>query len=285
MRDKPNNDPIEGLNCSNLFEPVPIFNKAQCETVFEGKNNSSLVLGRDRPEGLSSGYGGIGAHKAGSFDLVAGRGGPFQLEKQNNQTVFIDNSFIYDSARIYGSQKTDIDDNFNLSTNKLEYSSKMKSGIGIKADQVRIMARNALRLFSSCDKYDSNGVLQSKIEGIDLIAGKDDSDLQPLSKGDNLLEYIKTLEKRVSSHNSEIAYLYSVLTELLGVLGSHTHQSAMGPTSPSIELAAQSITTSPQLGMHLLDRQIEAKNATINQQMFLEKYGWKFINSLNNRTT
>ncbi len=51
------------------------------KNVISGDNNSWIVLGRDRPADITSGYGGLGNTGAASVDIVVGRmasarGGP-----------------------------------------------------------------------------------------------------------------------------------------------------------------------------------------------------------------
>ena len=75
-RMSPEENPLtRGDNCNSLKEPIPKFIPAPCETIFEGSNNSYIILGRDRPNSLSSGYGGKGNTQAGSIDIVFGRMG------------------------------------------------------------------------------------------------------------------------------------------------------------------------------------------------------------------
>ena len=49
-----------GLNCDKIPEPVPQFDRAECEHVIHNENNAWIVLGRDRPYSKASGYGGLG---------------------------------------------------------------------------------------------------------------------------------------------------------------------------------------------------------------------------------
>ena len=65
---------VGGIGCETMVEPVPEYDKAPCETVFRGQNNSWIVLGRDRPGNRASGYGGQGHTHCGHIDLVVGRG-------------------------------------------------------------------------------------------------------------------------------------------------------------------------------------------------------------------
>ena len=78
------------------------------------------------------------------------------------------------------SQRTDIDNNFNLPGGSVGQS-EAKSGIAIKADAVRIIGRDGRKLVTGTDTYDSQGV-RIDIQQGDLIAGINDEHLQPLVK-------------------------------------------------------------------------------------------------------
>ena len=73
----------QGSGLGVLDEPVPAFNKAPCEKVLEGQNNTFIVLGRDRPgsqlasvkpstQKARGPYGPRGFHGAGAIDIVVG---------------------------------------------------------------------------------------------------------------------------------------------------------------------------------------------------------------------
>ena len=117
----------------------------------------------------------------------------------------VDNNFSKDAARIYISQKTDIDDNFNLREGKNEDGSILgtpnsvaKSGIGIKADAVRIMSREGIKLVTRADNKNSAGdSIEGDYYGIDLVAGNFPDGLQPIVKGDNMVECLRRLQKHI----------------------------------------------------------------------------------------
>ena len=177
---------IEGMSGNKKLEPTPNYNKSDCEIIAaEGENNTQIVMGRDRPSSKFSGYGGRGDTHCGSIDIVAGRmGNEVRSEDSSGNKVFTDPHFTKDAARIYISQKTDIDKNFNLAEGAVGMA-ETRSGIAIKADGVRIVAREGIKLVTQVDKLNSLGGKVLAIKGIDLIAGNDDSDLQPLVKGQN----------------------------------------------------------------------------------------------------
>jgi hypothetical protein len=276
---------ISGKKNSHLTEPVPLFNKASSDNVIEGRNNTFITLGRDRPSTLESGYGGAGFDKCGSVDIVSGRAAPFTRESDDaGEQVLVDNSIEFDAARITISQTTNVDSNFNI-CNRNSFPSDAESAVAAKADHIRVIGRKSLRLVTGTDKYDSNGNLISKLQGIELVAGNDDKDIQPMIKGDNLIEYLNKLEDRIRIHNSELIFIYSMLTSLLSALNTHTHISSPtgGPTTPSIELATTLPVIASQLALHTVDRQNETIKSTIQKETYLKPYGSKNIRSRLNK--
>ena len=83
-----------------------------------------------------------------------------------------------DAARIYISQKTDVDKNFGIvpgSVGNLE----AKSAIAAKADSIRIIGRMGIKLVTGTDQKDSAGTDLSAVYGLDLIAGNADEKYTP----------------------------------------------------------------------------------------------------------
>ena len=62
----------QGIAQKPIDEAIPTMEKAQTEKAIAGQNNSFVILGRDRPSTLFSGFGGRGATQAGRIDLIAG---------------------------------------------------------------------------------------------------------------------------------------------------------------------------------------------------------------------
>ena len=123
-----------------------------------------------------------------------------------------------DAARIYISQKTDVDRNFGLARGKVG-SPTTKSGIAIKADGVRIVGREGIKLVTRTDRRNSQGGQVQSIVGIDLIAGNDDSDLQPMVKGDSLLSAMDRLVNYVDNLSGIVdSFLMSQMELLLTVV-------------------------------------------------------------------
>ena len=129
-----------------------------------------ITFGADKPTGTASGYGGKGAMGANRIDLVVGR----QSMGKPDDGTNTDNSFQADAARIYISQLTDIDANFGIDPGKSGYM-EQRSGIGIKADGVRIIGREGVKIVTgrmqATNEKNSLGGKMLPAPTIELIAG------------------------------------------------------------------------------------------------------------------
>jgi len=262
---------VEGIACGKKLEAKPQFIKAECETIYEGENNQRIVLGRDRPHSTFSGYGGRGDSHASMIDIVAGAYGLHTREEdETGQITKIDPNFGVDAARVYISQKTDVDDNFGLRNGKVG-NSKSKSAVGIKADAVRIVAREGIKLVTNTDANNSAGGNVVGTTGIDLIAGNDDSDMQPLVKGDNLILCLTRMTENISQINGMIVDILSMMAKLNAALGSHTHIGAgpFGPIvcAPSIELGIAVAESAINIGSTTLPSVISNKLNLMYQEL------------------
>ena len=241
---------VEGLSTEGIandikFEPVPYYLKAPCESLItNGKNNQWIVVGRDRPGDLLSGYGGRGDTKCGSIDIVVGRSLPKKgIVDEAGDKIYVNPDFSGDAARIHISQRTNIDNNFKLKDGSVGNSVE-RSGIGIKADSVRIIGREGIKLVTRADNENSIGGEINRVKGIDLIAGNNESGLQPMVKGKNLKDFLQKLQKDVSALTGMVNSLAIKQVALDASLGAHTHMVIPDPTSatgfgtaPSIALA------------------------------------------------
>jgi len=115
-------------------ENVPGFVKRVGDRVVAGSNNSVIILGSDRPAGIDSGYGHLGAQgkgvAAGSCHIIAGREG----EDPNPDT---------DKSYIYLSMRTDVDDNLQLD---FQGGTNDVPAAVMKSDAVRLVARENIKI-------------------------------------------------------------------------------------------------------------------------------------------
>ena len=274
----------KGIAGGPLAEPIPRFNKTESEKVIEGPNNTFIVMGRDRPGSRLSGYGGTGTTQAGTIDLVAGRLGP--LVRAN---VWADNDFLRDSARVYISQKTNIDDNFVLSDGKVG-NSRGKSGIGIKADAVRIIAREGIKLVTGTDAQNSKGGTVDSVVGIDLIAGNDgkiakkagEDGLQPIVKSKNAEEALDKVLKLVSSLGGIMSAFLQAQMKYNSILGTHFHTSPFYGSPTTSSSTASSGASDAQVNLMndcISGLQKHKANISSIRNTYLMTHGKKYIGS------
>lgn len=260
-----------GVFNSAMREGVPAFNNSGSEKVIQGQNNSWIVLGRDRPGSKASGYGGKGHSHAGCIDICAGRLGSRARERDSeDKRIYADPDFGSDAARIYLSQKTDVDRNFNLARGSVGTSST-KSAIGMKADAIRIIGREGIKLITRTDPENSQGGEVKSVLGIDLIAGNDDSDLQPLVKGANLVKCLQQMVKHIDKLNGIVDNFLMIQMQFNAVSSAHFHQSPLLglPTSPSIPMIPIGISTMIQ---HLVQTKLSLIMHKANLQTFKANY-------------
>lgn len=112
-----------------IKETVPSISPRLGDTVFQGKNNAAIVLGRDRVTGIDTGYGSDPG--AGALYLVTGL--------KSDQMSLSD-----DKTSIYMSMKTDIDD--NAGTANIGTRSKASPGMILRSDHVRVIARESIKI-------------------------------------------------------------------------------------------------------------------------------------------
>ena len=233
-----------GVFCDSITEAIPNYIQAPCESV-HGRGNSWIVFGRDRPASMASGYGGQAHTQASSIDIVVGRGAPVPTDD-----VDVDPSFSNDAARIYISQKTDLDINFNVEPSPWDGKSKLNSrsvsGIGIKADAVRIIGDMGIKLVTRTSAKNSKGGSIAQ-NGIELIANNDDTDLQPMVKGQTLVDAFAGLEANLNQLSALVLNFLKSQASFNASLASHIHFGAaqVGPTGTGTCMTNTSLTLVP----------------------------------------
>jgi len=276
----------KGFANTNLVEPIPKYISGECEKIINGANNTYIVLGRDRPSSRFSGYGGRGDTQAGSIDLIAGRMG-YEAREVNDsgEDVYVDPDYTLDASRILISQKTDADQNFGLVEGRVG-NPIGRSAIVLKSDAIRIIGREGIKLVTKTNSKNSRGGDINSVYGIDLIAGNDDQDLQPIPKGDNLQE---SLERIIEHHKDLCSIVENFVTYQLKInqaVATHTHIGNLAaPTSPSLELVASIIPNNIQIILKSLTKMMPHRaNLEMFKLNYLASVGSKFINSRHNNT-
>lgn len=274
-------DPEFGFFNSIIHDPTNrfIFNKTSAEKVLEGQDNTYIVFGRDRLGSEKSGYGSKGHLKAGAIDIVAGRMSAMNAEEIKDD--LINTNVIADAARIYISQKTDIDANFFLPEG-LTKQSKARSAVAIKADDVRLIARESLKIITKTDDKNSNNTIPYGNVGVQLIAGGKSDEMQPMVKGqyltDGLLDFANKLVE-----------LHALLSEFVEIqdafniqIAKHTHFTTFNGTPTS-----GSPHTLPKGKEALVQTYLKVKQGLASSAWNIQKWqtdyltviGEKYINS------
>lgn len=264
---------INGVAGNVIGEKDYKFYKLENENVIQ-KANSFIVLGRDRPSTPLSGYGGKGETKSNSIDIVVGRTSCVSDEADlETQAKWSNPDFKNDAARIHISQKTDIDKNFALPAGKVGFSTEkglygshiVRSGIGIKADSVRMIARSGIKLVSSCDTVTSMGITDQEKKGIDLIAGVPydpvnekvnqvynlnmyKHGMQPIPKGDNLRDALFDVVEQLDKVTGMLLQYISQQMSFNMQISTHTHFTAFNgsPSTNSPEMPGFTFKTNAE---------------------------------------
>ena len=262
--------------------------------------DSYIVMGKDNPGGGRAGH--AGETNAAAMDLVVGRFGDVgrdyikQVEDDPSLPGLTTPNFKFDSARIYLSEKTDIDDNLYLTDllrkkGSIDGAAKNKSAIGMKADGVRIVSRESIKLVTMTDRYNSKNKQIGGEYGIELIAAanttKGNTDLQPLVKGQNLVDALSRLLDHVATLDTQISILTKIVNQQQAQFIGHFHGSALGPTTPPIDPNSfiQGLLTTVDNAVNIIEtnsRQFQHAEFKTN---YLTPGARRFICSPHNKTT
>ena len=290
-----------GVAGTPRYEPIPGFVSTQSEKLISNRN-AFIVLGKDRPSSELSGGGGRGEISSDMIDLVVGRKANLKKEQEDYDKK-ADPDFFDDAARIYLTQKGNLDPDFGIvegSENNLV--TEKKSGIGIKADHVRLFGREHIKIvtgqsqnFGAKSDRNSLGETIDKVGRIDFIAGNyndsvsDPRKLQPLVKGENLVELLKEMVETLQEMTTEItrntAEILSIYSMLGAVIAPATALSAVPPAIGGFQAAITAKTTF--LASTVVPNQVAIQQGLVATQInYLEVVdGSQYINSEHVYTT
>ena len=204
-------------------EYIPAWNRCEGEQLLGQHKNAWIVLGSDRFASCHSGYGGDqGSHRASSIDLVVGRASYTTTNPDDD--ILYDTNFKTDAARVYISQRADIDRYFNLDIAANGNSNSIgRSCVGIKADAVRIVGREGIKFVTRTESKNSLKGKIEKVPGIEIIAGNDPDDLQPMVKADNLARGLQKLADLIAQIVWDIKLTQMAIKEVNKAIGQHVH--------------------------------------------------------------
>jgi len=279
--------------------------KAKSNEHVTQNEGSFVVLGTDGDKGAESGYGAMGSNRANSIDLVVGRmssarGGKGPPGSDTEEGAFVDNSNFADAARIHISQLTDIDKNFGLAKTNSQLGSKARSGIAIKADAVRVIGREGVKIVTGRGdgpsgfgpKGETNslgGKTPEPAPTIDLIAGNNTGNIKVWGGLFQPVEMIPNLQPAVKGYITRDAFrdLGNIIDEIWSAIYTLTltqikYNGILGadPFRPHVPPAAiDAIASQVLFVMNSL------YHTRVNKNMwefnYLYPYGYKFICSRN----
>jgi hypothetical protein len=278
-----------GLFNFKSYEAIGTYNSTAGEKILQGPTNQFLIMGNDRIRGADSGLGGAGATQACSIDIVAGLGGVFARgTDQEGDPLYTEKSPELDAARIYLTQKGNIDDYFHLPPGE-NGMSEGKSAIAMKADDIRVISRSGIKLVTGTDTHDMGpGTPNNTKYGIDLIGGSGQGSLEPIVKANQMVLTLSELSSMMVDTLGLIFNICGALQATNSLLGMHFHP----PPSPQVPIVPPSPTT--DLGSSIinktLDRAAEDVVSLMNgvlafNQNSLEPSGIHYFGSEDNYTT
>jgi hypothetical protein len=275
------------LNTEIPTEREPSYQQAQAEIVLPEMRrkgmNSRIVLGKDRLSGFSSGFGGKGTPASNAIDIVVGLGSSFrQNGKSLDQDIAIGKNVFTDAARIYISQRTDLDTYFGITEGQKYDIDKPKkdggggvSGIAVKADTVLVLGRRNVKIKagqSSGKSLPKDGETDSHARSIDTtdnrieLIGSQGLSLQPVVLGDNLVETLEGIYSAINKNNLAIQDMILEIMQLRIMLMLHIHGDPIsGVTLPSPDLIASMYDRLPQDLQKQTEGYLDALNQIIEE--------------------
>ena len=220
-------------------------------------------------------------------------------------TDSVDNNFFSDAARIYISALTRVDREFGLQTFFHEIGGgtpfQPRSAVAVKADHVRLIGREGVKIITGRAqniKAGSKGELNStggKIQPappIILCAGNQNSgrdarkgmrfffkkehiaDVQPMVKGQNLIDCLEELDETISQLISFNQLLAMVMGNTISAMGVNWTQPHYPGIASFASMASQNFVSSP-LG------RARKNHSAWNRNILSRLLGYKYILSTN----
>jgi hypothetical protein len=287
-----------GIFHRNVRQKRIFYKKASNEYVVTN-GGSYIVMGTDRTGTEATGNGALGAQKASSIDICVGRMSGVRKGKGMKDGAWVGPSFSGDAARVYISQLTQLDKAFGLAAGVSGHLGSA-AGIGIKADDVRIIGRRSIKIVTGRQEgvkgYSGGGEptslgdwMHQRAPTIELIAGNHTESRFVFGGLKHPVEKINTLQRACLGSNT-----VDSLKELIGLVGqlwSATYNLALIQTSwggtlsvdpfrPWVAAAGPAVATG-QIGYVLASLYRTKISALQWEQNYTEPYGYKFICSTN----
>ena len=240
------------------YENYPVYQFAEVERSSDlstgcRNGNAFIILGKDRNGDLATGFGGTKNMPAShAIDLVVGLASSYRNRKKAiGSETQVGKNFYTDAARVYISQRTDLNGYFGVTEGYKKSSDSRHgcSGVGIKADMVLVNGRRNV-------KIRAGGVHGNDLPrgGEKMAHGQDapidapkielliaNMEPEPAVLGNKLINKLRQMEEQTEQLKSEIVELNTELALLRMQLALHIHGdpiSALTLPSPDLAIAA-----------------------------------------------
>tara|TARA_S200002703_G_scaffold84542_1_gene72922 strand:+ start:5495 stop:6445 length:951 start_codon:yes stop_codon:yes gene_type:complete len=277
-----------GINGTPAFRELPAYNSIKSNKILN-HNNGFINICEDAPQGPGTGYSAFGT-PASSVDIVCGRVTSIP-EVSRNSKIFVNDNFLYDAARIYVSETTDLEDNFSMPQGD-NIRQEAKSGIGAQADVIALKGKTGIKLTTG--QYGERNSKGGKIRsgsGIELIAGTYTENLQPLVLGDNHVDSMIKIIKRINELTDAVIDLAQVHNNSILLLQSHSHPLGVDPATglpgaaPSpVLLGGLALNFTDNTVMGIMNGTVNKINLLFDDINYLSALGFSSVNSDLNRT-
>lgn len=289
-------DKMSNVSFSNSVSMV----KSKEEKIIQGSDRTYISLGRDRPGEIGTGN---EFEPAGAIYVCAGASyGIPEADPTNKEGLILNSNrnFNIDASSIYASANCNIDEYFGIVPGSMG-NPENSAAIAVKSTNLRFVARNGIKLVTRTDISNESGApLDSSISGIEIIAGNDDEDLQPMVKGQSLVDALEDLTDQIFEIVETLEHFLKQQADFNQVLAKHTHPDALnmlvglftgGPTSISKgrtledpETKLQGTKTNGFIVENMMLSVLYHKtNIELFKKQFLSNEGEDYINSRYNK--
>lgn len=296
---KTNTARYTGVGGGQFNEIKTNYEKVDTERIIEGSSNCYIILGKDRDAGITSGLGGRGESGVSSIDLIAGHMGAMPIDDLFSEKVYSGKDFKKDASRVYLSQKADIDEYFEIPKIQAKLGSiyidlevsRAVAAVTLKSDCIRIIGRENIKIvtFHKGINSDNKATFDG---GIDIVAGCNalatgldkTLSLQPMVKGNNLIELLKEIITRIEDTQKTVAEFMKKQKDINDKMSKHVHQSGAAGTVTSDMVGNDVSMSNFTLLTEVLPDIVEnfMKTSLIQSQYFTP-LNEKYINSVWNR--
>jgi hypothetical protein len=295
-----------GIGGDVIAELKPKFKELPFEVVTQGKYDAAIVLGRDRAGQFNNegGYGLMGETSCAAIDIVVGRKSADE-KFSISDGIATGPDFFTDAARIYISQKADIDDYLSIPEGNSGFS-MVRSTVAAKADAIRLVGRESIKLVIGTDqKTSQKSTVQLKV-GVELMAGdlelckrtvaigdsaekqKEEISLggmQPIPLGINLSFALDQIIEKIDQLSGLLSTKAMIMTNFINATTQHIHTDGLNlyygiPAQPSIEYDFACHAAAAELAQYTVqDIDLFRKSLTNFKNMHLKPAGTYYINS------